>query len=81
MNAGELCHLTQRERGRDKAVETLVLLDQFPIRQEPVDRTLVLGAAPIKANNAISHADAFAAGLAQRLKAPVITGDPELKEW
>jgi hypothetical protein len=61
INVGEGYYTTQRERGRDKAIETLVLLDQLPIRQEPVDRTLVLSAALIKANTAISYADAFAA--------------------
>jgi predicted nucleic acid-binding protein len=80
INLGEVYYITQRERGRDKAVETLVLLDQLPIRQEPVDRPLVLSAASIKARHAISYADAFAVGLAQRLKAPVVTGDPEFQK-
>jgi PIN domain nuclease of toxin-antitoxin system len=69
INLGEVYYITQRERGRDKAVEALVLLDQLSIRQEPV-----------KANHAISYADAFAAGLAQRLKVPVVTGDPEFQK-
>jgi predicted nucleic acid-binding protein len=80
INLGEVYYITQRERGRDKAVETLVLLDQLPIQQEPVDRALVLSAASIKANHAISYADAFAAGLAQRLRVPVVTGDPEFQK-
>jgi predicted nucleic acid-binding protein len=80
INLGEVYYITQRERGKDKAVETLVLLDQLPIQQEPVDRALVLSAASIKANHAISYADAFAAGLAQRLKVPVVTGDPEFQK-
>lgn len=80
INLGEVYYITQRERGRDKAVETLVLLDQLPIRQEPIDRPLVLSAASIKARYAISYADAFAVGLAQRLKAPVVTGDPEFQK-
>jgi predicted nucleic acid-binding protein len=80
INLGEVYYITQRERGRDKAVEALVLLDQLSIRQEPVDRALVLSAASIKANHAISYADAFAAGLAQRLKVPVVTGDPEFQK-
>jgi predicted nucleic acid-binding protein len=80
INLGEVYYITQRERGKDKAVETLILLDQLPIQQEPVDRALVLSAASIKANHAISYADAFAAGLAQRLKVPVVTGDPEFQK-
>lgn len=80
INLGEVYYITQRERGRDKAVETLVLLDQLPIQQELGDRALVLSAASIKANHAISYADAFAVALAQRLNAAVITGDPEFQQ-
>jgi predicted nucleic acid-binding protein len=80
INLGEVYYITQRERGKDRAVETLILLDQLPIQQEPVDRALVLSAASIKAHHAISYADAFAAGLAQRLNIPVVTGDPEFQK-
>lgn len=80
VNRGEVYYITLRERGRDKAVETLALLDQLPIQQAPVDRALVLSAASIKADHAISYADAFAAGLAQSLQAPVVTGDPEFRK-
>jgi PIN domain nuclease of toxin-antitoxin system len=80
VNLGEVYYITQRERGRDKAIETLARIDQLPIQQEPVDRALVLSAASLKADHAISYADAFAAGLAQWLQAPVVTGDPEFRK-
>ncbi len=80
INLGEVYYIAQRERGRDKALEMLALLDELPIQQEPVDRALVLTAASIKADHAISYADAFATGLAQRLGAPVVTGDPEFRK-
>jgi predicted nucleic acid-binding protein len=50
------------------------------MQQWPVERSLVLAAALLKANYAIAYADAFAVGLAQQLKLPVVTGDPEFQE-
>jgi ribonuclease VapC len=38
-----------------------------------------LAAAHIKAEHALSYADAFAAALAMGEKATLVTGDPELK--
>jgi len=80
INLGEVYYITQRERGQDKAIETLALLDRLPIQQQPVDRALVLTAASLKANHAISYADAFAVGLAQQRQIPVVTGDPEFQK-
>ena len=80
VNLGEVYYITQRERGRDVALATLARLDQLPIQQQPVDRSLVLAAASLKAHHAISYADAFAAALAQQLQVPVVTGDPEFQK-
>jgi predicted nucleic acid-binding protein len=49
----------------------------LPILITDVDEKRVLCAAHIKANHAISYADAFAAALAKELDAPVVTGHPE----
>jgi len=80
VNLGEVYYITQRERGRDIAVATLALIDQLPIHQQAIDRPRVLAAAALKANYAISYADAFAAALAQQLQGPVVTGDPEFQK-
>lgn len=80
MNLGEVYYITQRERGRDVAAATLALIDQLPIHQQAIDRPGVLAAAALKANHAISYADAFAAALAQQLHGPVVTGDPEFRK-
>ncbi len=80
VNLGEVYYITQRERGRDIAVTTLALIDQLPIHQQAIDRPRVLAAATLKANHAISYADAFAAALAQQLQGPVVTGDPEFQK-
>jgi ribonuclease VapC len=45
----------------------------------PVERELALMAAHIKAEHAIAYADTFAAALAQRAGATLVTGDPEFK--
>jgi ribonuclease VapC len=79
VNLGEVYYIIQRERGRDAAVATLALIDQLPIHQEAVDRPRVLAASALKANQAISYADAFAAALGQQLHGPVVTGDPEFQ--
>ena len=42
-------------------------------------RDLVLDAAHIKANHALSYADAFAVAAAMREQAIVLTGDPEFE--
>jgi predicted nucleic acid-binding protein len=80
MNLGEVYYITQRERGRDAAVAALALIDQLPILQQVVDRPRVLAASNLKANHAISYADAFAAALAQQLQGTVVTGDPEFQK-
>jgi ribonuclease VapC len=80
LNLGEVYYITQRERGRDAAVAALALIDQLPIHQQAVDRLRVLAASTLKANHAISYADAFAAALAQQLLGTVVTGDPEFQK-
>jgi len=48
------------------------------ITAELPDEQLVLAAARFKAGGGISYAEAFAAATAQRHRAPLLTGDPEL---
>ena len=45
----------------------------------PVERELALTAAHIKAKHPLAYADAFAAALAMREEATLVTGDPEFK--
>jgi predicted nucleic acid-binding protein len=44
-----------------------------------VHRSLAFAAAHIKANHALSLADAFAAALAKEKNARLVTGDPEFE--
>lgn len=77
INFGEVYYATARKSGIEKAREDRKSLLQSPIRFVEVDDDLVLEAAEIKAAQALAYADAFAAALTVRLKAVLVTGDPE----
>jgi ribonuclease VapC len=55
-------------------------LASLPWQVVSVDDVLVDEAARLKSSYPISFADCFAAALAQRYNAPVITGDPDFKK-
>jgi ribonuclease VapC len=63
----------------ENAQQALALFQQTAIEVLPADRKTVLAAAHIKANYAISYADAFVAAAAIEHNAPIITGDPEFE--
>lgn len=79
INWGEFFYIVRRRAGAAKAVETLHLLEQLPIELYPVDQALVKEAAEIKSEHAVSYADAFCIATGQRLKAIVLTNDPEYR--
>jgi len=69
----------ERLHGFYAAQRTLVLAESLPISLLDATRELVLDAAHIKANHALSYADAFAVAAAQRQNATILTGDPEFQ--
>jgi predicted nucleic acid-binding protein len=77
VNLGEIMYIVERERGLQKAQETLARIDELPIEVINVDRPLSLAAAHLKALSPIAYADCFAAALAQLKNASLVTGDPE----
>lgn len=77
INLGEVLYITERERGEPMAKRVLALIEQLPIDLLDASRDLMLDAAHVKANHALSYADAFAAAAALRERATVLTGDPE----
>ena len=79
INVGEVLYVTERRRGPTGARAAIALLDLLGVRVVDADRRLTFAAAHIKANHALSYADAFAAALARRLDAVLITGDPEFR--
>ena len=80
INLGEVAYIVERRRGTAVADEVIERVHSLPVLITDVDEKRVLDAAHIKANHAISYADAFAVALAKELDAPVITADPEFRK-
>lgn len=81
INFGEIYYNTCRERGQDKAEEVRFITEQLPITVVIADADITMEAARLKGAHAVAYADCFAAALAQRKKAKVVTGDPEFKKF
>ena len=79
INLGEILYTTERRGGITKAQDILVLIRQLPIEILPADEQSVFSAAHIKANHALSYADAFVAAAAQKEGAVILTGDQEFQ--
>jgi predicted nucleic acid-binding protein len=79
INAGEVYYMLARKHGAPMADEFLTRLPSLPIRLVRPDEGAIIAAARLKSRHKISYADAFAAALAQKEDAALITGDPELK--
>jgi len=60
--------------------EKLEQLLNLPIKIIPPSSELIMRAAEMKAQYAISYADCFAAATAEKLSASIITGDLEFKK-
>ncbi len=69
-----------REQGRREADKVLSQFDKYPIEVVDVDRGLTRVAARLKGSVRIAYADCFAAALALKLNAPLVTGDPEFRK-
>ena len=80
INLGEIIYITERKLGRDIAENTLEDILRLPIHIAEASMNRVLTAAHVKAQYAISYADAFVVSLAQEFKATIITADPEFKK-
>lgn len=80
INAGEVLYALHRRRGPEGAAIAEGIIFAQP-RLHVVEATWprVRAAAMLKAGGGISYADAFAAGLAQELDAPLVTGDHEFE--
>jgi ribonuclease VapC len=80
INLGEVYYLTIRRIGLEPAKENLERLLNLSIKIISPSSELIMRAAEIKAQYAISYADCFAAATAKQLSASIITGDPEFKK-
>ena len=79
VNIGEVAYIVERRWGLERLVTALAMVEATALEIVPVERELALMAAHIKAEHAIAYADTFAAALAQRAGATLVTGDPEFK--
>ncbi len=79
INLGEVLYITERRGGASKAQDALALIRQLPIEILSADEQAVFAAAHIKANHALSYADAFAVAAAICENAVILTGDPEFE--
>lgn len=80
VNFGEVFYRTGRLYGIAEATRTERRIRALPINIiAPVEETLVMHAAYLKAQYPISYADAFAAALTEEEKAILVTGDRNFK--
>ena len=78
INFGEVYYRLWREHGRAAALRTIADLGALGVERIPASDDLVWSAAGIKAEHAVSYADAFAIATALELDAPIVTNDPEI---
>lgn len=80
VNWGEVYYSMYRSKGKEKAEEALLIMEQLPIRVVDIDRDIAYQAAQLKAIHSIAFGDCFAAALALIRNYPIVTGDKEFKE-
>ncbi len=79
INAGEVFYVIAKRFGLAKAEEVLTLFSTLPIRMVPVSWELILQAARLKAQFALSYAECIAADCAMAHQAVLVTGDKEFR--
>jgi predicted nucleic acid-binding protein len=77
VNLGEVSYRVGRRSSRAAAVDTLNQIRSLSLTIASASDEMVLAAADLKLEYAISYADAFAAALADRTGATLVSGDPD----
>jgi len=77
VNLGEVYYRVGRRSSRAAAVDTLNQIRSLSLTIVSASDELVLAAADLKLAYTISYADAFAAALADRTGATLVSGDPD----
>ena len=80
INWGEIYYNTMRVQGIEKAEDLIAQIKKYPIQLLPADQEITYMAAKLKGTHKIAYAYCFAAALSSKLKASVLTGDPEFKK-
>ena len=79
INVGEVYYIAARRHDRARADAFLKRLASLPVRLVLPEESDIIAAARLKSARRLAYADAFAAALAMREQAAVITGDPEIR--
>lgn len=81
VSLGEVYYIVARKQG-ERAAEEVVrgVTQEESLTLAEVTWPRAREAARIKAEGGLSYADAFVLGLARELGAPVVTGDPEIRD-
>ena len=79
INLGEVWYSLARRKSRATADQQLLTLSEIGLERLDIDWPMVLQAAEYKSRHKISYADAFAAALAKRQDAELVTGDREFR--
>jgi predicted nucleic acid-binding protein len=79
VNLGEVWYSVARERSETDADQSIRDVADLGITIVDADWQLTHQAARFKTKGRIAYADCFAAALAKREHAPIMTGDPEFK--
>jgi ribonuclease VapC len=80
VNVGELWYNIARTHSAKQADSIIAELRTLKIALIDADWELTQQAAAFKAKGKIAYADCFAAAVARKFKADLVTGDPELKQ-
>ena len=80
LNLGEVFYIMCREKSEEFAIRQEAEIFRLPIEFVETDWELIREAAMIKARYPIAFADCFAAALAFRINASLMTGDPEFRQ-
>ncbi len=80
VNWGEMYYSVMREQGLVEAETILSQFEKYPIELVDADQALTREAAKLKGSYRIAYADCFAAALSMKLKAILVTGDPEFRQ-
>lgn len=79
VNWGEVYYVTLRSYDKPHAEKVIDALQNMPVEVVPADREITKMAAKYKARGGMSYSDCFAAALAKKLTAELMTTDSDFK--
>lgn len=79
LQGGEVFYVLWGRQGRERAEQVMAVLEALPVEEVPVDRELIRLAASMKAVLGLPYVDSFAAAVAFRESAQVVTRDADFR--